>query len=70
MNALSGLRNRLAAKTAEGVQGRDVWLDNDDIRPLAIKDRTWTQRTYLIFWFSAVSTGKIATSDLTTSMSA
>jgi hypothetical protein len=63
MGFAGGLKRRLAAKTVEGVEveGRDAWLDNDDIRPLAIKDRTWTQRTYFTFWFSAVATGKTTT---------
>ena len=57
MSLTSGLKKRLAAKGVEGVHGRDALLDNDDIRPLALKDRTWTTRTYFTFWFSAVATG-------------
>lgn len=30
-------------------------LDNDDLRPLKVKDRTWGFWTYLTFWFSAAS---------------
>lgn len=56
MGLKSGLRQRLAVKGTDGVQGRDVWLDNDDIRPLSVEDRTWTQKTYFTFWFSAVAT--------------
>lgn len=37
----------------------DILLDNDDIRPLRLKDRTWTMWTYTAFWFSA--TGTVAT---------
>ncbi|TGO74934.1 hypothetical protein BELL_0246g00030 [Botrytis elliptica] len=38
------------------VHGKDNWLDNDDIRPLKLADRTWNVWTYLTFWFSATST--------------
>lgn len=58
MGIASGLKRRFIAKGAEGVDARDAWLDNDDIRPLALKDRTWSQKTYFTFWFSAVATGK------------
>lgn len=43
----------LQAKGAEEVHGEDMWLDNDDIRPLKLADRTWNLWTYLTFWFSA-----------------
>lgn len=43
----------LKAKGAEDVHGEDMWLDNDDIRPLKLVDRTWNMWTYLTFWFSA-----------------
>ena len=43
----------LQAKGAENVRGEDMWLDNDDIRPLKLSDRTWNLWTYLTFWFSA-----------------
>lgn len=46
----------LKAKGAENVHGEDQWLDNDDIRPLKLSDRTWGMGTYLTFWFSAVAT--------------
>jgi cytosine/uracil/thiamine/allantoin permease len=58
MRLTEGLKKRFAAKGAEEVNGKNVWLDNDDIRPLAIKDRTWSQKTYFTFWFSAVATGR------------
>jgi nucleobase:cation symporter-1, NCS1 family len=32
------------------------FLDNDGIRPVHIKDRTWRRTTYSVFWFSAVAT--------------
>jgi NCS1 family nucleobase:cation symporter-1 len=41
------------AKGAENAHGEDMWLDNDDIRPLKLEDRTWNLWTYLTFWFSA-----------------
>jgi len=43
----------LQAKGAENVHGEDMWLDNDDIRPLKLADRTWDMWTYFTFWFSA-----------------
>ena len=49
-------RFNVVAKGAEEVKGKDVWLDNDDLRPLKLKDRTWTQLTYFTFWFSAAAT--------------
>ncbi|RDW89141.1 uracil permease-5 [Coleophoma cylindrospora] len=45
----------LIAKGAEDVRGEDMWLDNDDIRPLRLSDRTWNWWTYLTFWFSATA---------------
>ncbi|KAL2808295.1 NCS1 nucleoside transporter [Aspergillus granulosus] len=30
-------------------------IDNDSIRPTRVKDRTWTQLTYMSFWFSATA---------------
>ncbi|KAL4782610.1 NCS1 nucleoside transporter [Aspergillus varians] len=30
-------------------------LDNDSIRPTRLQDRTWTQLTYISFWFSATA---------------
>ncbi|TVY68695.1 Uridine permease, partial [Lachnellula suecica] len=44
------------AKGAENMKGEDMWLDNDDIRPLKLADRTWNLWTYLTFWFSATAT--------------
>ncbi|KAK3937829.1 NCS1 nucleoside transporter, partial [Diplogelasinospora grovesii] len=46
----------LVAKGAEDTQGKDAFLDNDDLRPLKLSDRTWTHFTYFTFWFSAVAT--------------
>ncbi|THW85153.1 putative uridine permease [Aureobasidium pullulans] len=62
---MSGLVNRirngipkphLHAAGTEEVKGQDMWLDNDDIRPLKLADRTWNAKAYLTFWFSAVAT--------------
>lgn len=48
------LRNpHFEAKGTANVHGKDNWLDNDDIRPLKLADRTWNAWTYLTFWFSA-----------------
>lgn len=48
------LRNpHFEANGAENLHGEDKWLDNDDIRPLRLADRTWNLWTYLTFWFSA-----------------
>ena len=30
----------LQAKAAQNVPGKDIWLDNDDIRPLKLADQT------------------------------
>jgi nucleobase:cation symporter-1, NCS1 family len=30
-------------------------IDNDSIRPTPVKDRTWTQATYISFWFAATA---------------
>lgn len=49
------LKSRLAVKGSQ----ENEWLDNDDIRPLALKDRTWSVKTYFVFWFSAAATGEI-----------
>jgi NCS1 family nucleobase:cation symporter-1 len=50
-------RFKLSVKGTENVHGKDNFLGNDDIRPLALKDRTWTNRTYFTFWFSAIASG-------------
>jgi NCS1 family nucleobase:cation symporter-1 len=51
----SKLRNRLVVNHGS----QSPFLDNDDIRPLALKDRTWGQKTYFTFWFSATATGRV-----------
>jgi NCS1 family nucleobase:cation symporter-1 len=49
-------RPHLVAEGAEEIKGKDIWLDNDDLRPLKLKDRTWNATTYFVFWFSATAT--------------
>lgn len=57
MGILSNLNGRLL------VQNRDQdgnlrpvnAIDNDSIRPTSVKDRTWTQSTYIFFWFAATA---------------
>lgn len=49
-------RPRIVARGAEELKGKDSFLDNDDLRPLKLKDRTWTATTYFVFWFSATAT--------------
>lgn len=50
----------LQAKGAENVRGEDMWLDNDDIRPLKLSDRSWGAWTYFTFWFSASELGQLS----------
>jgi nucleobase:cation symporter-1, NCS1 family len=59
----------LQAKGAENVRGEDMWLDNDDIRPLKLSDRTWNKWTYLVFWFSASKRLLMRFSEIKTDMS-
>ncbi|KAK1564221.1 NCS1 nucleoside transporter [Colletotrichum navitas] len=54
-----GLLNRIRVAPAAGateVHGRDALLENDDLRPLTRANRTFTQVTYITFWFSATAT--------------
>ncbi|KZT30186.1 hypothetical protein NEOLEDRAFT_1127086 [Neolentinus lepideus HHB14362 ss-1] len=37
-------------------ENRHQWLDNDDLRPIPVQDRTYTWRTYFWFWLSANAT--------------
>ncbi|KAL8332660.1 hypothetical protein RB593_002762 [Gaeumannomyces tritici] len=54
---LPNLRLRVARPPgADEVRGRDALLDNEDLRPLRLADRTWGFWTYCSFWFSAVAT--------------
>ncbi|KAL8418025.1 hypothetical protein RB594_001581 [Gaeumannomyces avenae] len=54
---LPNLRLRVARPPgANEVRGRDALLDNEDLRPLRLADRTWGFWTYCTFWFSAVAT--------------
>lgn len=52
------LKSRLVVheKNAHGELRPVNFLSNEDIRPVKVKDRTWTFRTYLTFWFSAIAT--------------
>ncbi|PYH47106.1 uncharacterized protein BP01DRAFT_372459 [Aspergillus saccharolyticus JOP 1030-1] len=54
---LSTLHRRLLVKSVDqdGNERPVETLDNDSIRPTRAKDRTWTQFTYVMFWFSAVA---------------
>jgi len=51
-----GKEFHLAAAGAQDIKGKKLTLDNDDLRPLRLADRTWTYWTYFTFWFSAVAT--------------
>ncbi|KAJ6096195.1 hypothetical protein N7486_006941 [Penicillium sp. IBT 16267x] len=39
----------------DGVPRPVDMLDNDSIRPVPAKDRTWSQLTYIVFWWSATA---------------
>lgn len=54
---ISHLHERLLVKAVDkhGSQRPVDMLDNDSIRPTPAKDRTWTQFTYMMFWFSATA---------------
>ncbi|KAH7027212.1 uridine permease [Microdochium trichocladiopsis] len=41
---------------AQDIKGKKLTLDNEDLQPLKLADRTWTHLTYTMFWFSAVAT--------------
>lgn len=49
-------RPKLVANGADDAHGKDSFLENDDLRPLKLQDRTWTGVTYFTFWFSATAT--------------
>ncbi|KAJ5793601.1 hypothetical protein N7457_000200 [Penicillium paradoxum] len=57
MSRLSRLHELLIVKRTErdGVARPVDMLDNDSIRPTPVKDRTWSQLTYIMFWFSATA---------------
>jgi cytosine/uracil/thiamine/allantoin permease len=60
-NMLAAVRNlKWAASGTDGSHGKADFLENDDIRPLKLQDRTWGQVTYFTFWFSAMATGKFS----------
>ncbi|QMW48275.1 hypothetical protein G4B11_011793 [Aspergillus flavus] len=55
MKLLATLHERLIVKSVDrdGIPRTAEFLDNDSLRPTRVQDRTWTQITYLAFWFSA-----------------
>ncbi|KGO51334.1 Permease, cytosine/purine, uracil, thiamine, allantoin [Penicillium expansum] len=57
MSKLSRLHELLLVKRTQrdGIDRPVDMLDNDSIRPTPLKDRTWTQLTYIMFWFSATA---------------
>lgn len=57
MSKLSRLHELLIVKRTQrdGVDRPVDMLDNDSIRPTPVKDRTWSQLTYMMFWFSATA---------------
>jgi NCS1 family nucleobase:cation symporter-1 len=57
MSTLTRLHQRLIVKRTEqdGITRPVDMLDNSSIRPTPIKDRTWSQLTYIMFWFSATA---------------
>ena len=57
MVSFSGLNDKLLVKDVDA-NGNVIpvsALDNTSIRPVPVKDRTWTRFTYTIFWFSATA---------------
>ncbi|KAJ5141302.1 hypothetical protein N7526_002297 [Penicillium atrosanguineum] len=54
---LAWLHDRLVVKSVDrdGYQRTVDMLDNDSIRPTPTKDRTWSQLTYFVFWWSATA---------------
>ncbi|KAJ5257677.1 hypothetical protein N7497_000637 [Penicillium chrysogenum] len=57
MSKLSRLHEILIVKRTQrdGIARPVAMLDNDSIRPTPVKDRTWSQLTYIMFWFSATA---------------
>ncbi|KAM0810124.1 putative Uracil permease [Seiridium cardinale] len=56
-SAMSKLNAKLLVKNWDqdgNLRAVDV-IDNDSIRPTPVKDRTWTQLTYVCFWFAATA---------------
>ncbi|KAL5341975.1 permease for cytosine/purines, uracil, thiamine, allantoin-domain-containing protein [Aspergillus crustosus] len=54
---LSGIHDKILVVSvdADGHTRPVSSIDNDSIRPTRQKDRTWTQLTYMSFWFSATA---------------
>ena len=57
ISKLSQLHEMLIVKSVDhdGLQRPVDMLDNDSIRPTPVKDRTWSQLTYIVFWWSATA---------------
>lgn len=57
MTFLSAVHEKLVVRSVDqdGTPREVEFLDNDSIRPTRVKDRSWTQVTYLAFWFSATA---------------
>ncbi|GES65015.1 NCS1 nucleoside transporter [Aspergillus terreus] len=57
MTFLSAVHEKLVVRSVDqdGTPREVEFLDNDSIRPTRVKDRSWTQITYLAFWFSATA---------------
>lgn len=51
---IRGLETKEFHNSAGG--DRHQWLDNDDLRPIPVWDRTYTWKTYFWFWLSANAT--------------
>ncbi|KAH8698810.1 permease for cytosine/purines, uracil, thiamine, allantoin-domain-containing protein [Talaromyces proteolyticus] len=56
-STLTSLHNRILVKQVDqyGNLQPVSALENNSIRPVPVRDRTWTQLTYALFWFSATS---------------
>lgn len=54
---LNSLHDRIVVKNYDhdGNLRPVDFFDNDSLRPTPLKDRTWTQLTYTIFWWAATA---------------
>lgn len=58
-SAFHRLIHRLETKeyrAARAKEQHNQWLDNDDLRPVPVKDRTYGWKDYFWFWLSANAT--------------
>ncbi|KAL2679157.1 hypothetical protein Neosp_009919 [[Neocosmospora] mangrovei] len=53
-NTASKLAALIEVKQPEGAP-EPTFLDNDDLRPLRLKDRTWNLKVWFMFWLSSAS---------------